>query len=88
MRTVRSLKRYAKWTMAALVSEPLHPSWSAADVPRRGQQAHISVVAADPSLIMPDLKPFGDPALCCSRLHGNARTYWSPYDEAACAQWP
>ena len=68
------------------VSEPRHPSRSAADVTRRVQQAHISVVAADPPLLMPDLKPFVDPTPCCSKLHGKARTYWSPYNEAASAQ--
>lgn len=66
-----------------VVLEPRHPSWSSGPVLRRLQQAHISVVAADPPLIIPTLKPLGDPAMCYFRLHGNPRVYWSPYEEAA-----
>ena len=64
-----------------LVVEPRHPSWSDGVVLRKLRQANISVVAADPPLIIPALKPLGDPVLCYFRLHGNPRMYWSPYDE-------
>lgn len=64
-----------------IVLEPRHPSWSDGRVLRRLQQAHMNVVAADPPLIIPVLKPLGDPALCYFRLHGNPRMYWSAYDE-------
>ncbi|MFZ1687506.1 MAG: DUF72 domain-containing protein, partial [Flavobacteriales bacterium] len=66
-----------------IVLEPRHPSLSDGHMLRRLQQAHISVVAADPPLIITALKPLGDPALCYFRLHGNPRVYWSSYDEQA-----
>ena len=45
-----------------VVLGPRHPSWSDGDVLRRLQHVRISVIAADPPLIIPALKPFGDTA--------------------------
>ena len=66
-----------------IVLEPRHPSWSDASVLRRLQKARISLVAADPPLIISALQPLGDPALPYFRLHGSPRMYWSAYDKAA-----
>ena len=63
----------------AVVLEPRHASWSAAEPLLQAQQ--IARAAVDPSRLSGDALPGGWPGLRYWRLHGSPRIYHDSYDE-------
>jgi uncharacterized protein YecE (DUF72 family) len=67
----------------AIVFEPRHPSWFAADVDVRLCALRIARVAADPEPVSGAGRPGGWPGLLYRRLHGKPEVYFSSYGEDA-----
>lgn len=64
----------------AVVLEPRHASWAAAELLLMAYRIAQAVV--DPSRISTDTAPCGWPGVRYWRLHGSPRIYHSPYDSA------
>lgn len=64
----------------AVVMEPRHGSWAAAELLLMAYRIAQAVV--DPSRISTDTAPCGWPGVRYWRLHGSPRIYHSPYDSA------
>jgi uncharacterized protein YecE (DUF72 family) len=71
----------------AIVCEPRHSSWFAADADALLRDLHITRIAADPAPVPEAGAPGGWRGLVYVRLHGSPRTYWSQYDESALQYW-
>lgn len=63
----------------AVVCEPRHPAWFAADADALLAHYHIGRVAADPPVAAIGAAPGGWSGLCYFRLHGSPRLYYSQY---------
>ncbi len=70
----------------AVVCEPRHPSWFAADADALLAHYHIGRVAADPAIVAAAADPGGWEDLCYFRLHGSPRLYYSQYGAARIAE--
>jgi uncharacterized protein YecE (DUF72 family) len=64
---------------SAIVCEPRHPSWFAADADRLLDRNGVARVAADPAVCESAARPGGWPGLRYWRLHGSPAMYRSSY---------
>jgi uncharacterized protein YecE (DUF72 family) len=67
----------------AVVCEPRHKTWFAADAERLLEKLRIGRVAADPPRAEADGRPGGDRSTVYYRLHGSPKIYYSAYSEGA-----
>jgi uncharacterized protein YecE (DUF72 family) len=67
-------------TEVAVVCEPRHPTWFAADADDLLTRWRIARVAADPARVPEAAEPGGWRGLAYYRLHGSPRIYYSAYD--------
>ncbi len=67
----------------ALVCEPRHASWFAAEADAMLRRHRVGRVAADPARVAAAARTGGWEGLAYYRLHGAPRIYWSAYEASA-----
>lgn len=77
LRVARFFEAFRQRFSGALVIEPRHESWAAAQA--QLIDYHVAQVAADPSRLSTDTRPSGWPQLHYWRLHGSPKIYYSAY---------
>jgi uncharacterized protein YecE (DUF72 family) len=74
------LEMLRRFSAAAIVCEPRHPSWFEAAADGLLERLQIARVAADPAVVPAAAVPGGHPALRYWRLHGSPVMYRSSYE--------